>query len=120
MKFLGKFALAALLGLFAFPVASHAQEVTFEKGELKQQVSPETLYYILQQADGDDITIHNVVKPINESEPVIQPKPTNEPELVIQPFAIYHTYSISSRVFSHRSPLQAQLYASVARGKKLQ
>ncbi|MBK3495006.1 hypothetical protein JFL43_09060 [Viridibacillus sp. YIM B01967] len=101
MKFLGKFALTALLALSVSPVVSHAQDVSFESEELKEQISPETLNYILSQAEGDDITIHDV----GESIPTMLP------------FGIFDSYTVSSKVFSHRSPLQAELYASVAHGK---
>lgn len=105
MKILGKLALTGFIALSVSPVVSHAQEVTFEKEDLKEQISPDTLYYILSQAGDDDITIHDVGKPTNES------------EFAIQPLAIYHSYTITNKTFSHRSPLQAELYASVAHGK---
>lgn len=108
---------AALL----FPSISNAQseepKVTFEKEELKEVISQETLDYLLEQSGGDDITIHNVIENPTISNGPISLQPVSPQDGVIQPMAIWHSYSVNSVKFTHRSPLAAQQYASVARGK---
>lgn len=81
-------------------------KVTFDEPELKGLLSQESIDQLVEQADGDDITIHNVS--YGDSEVLMD----------FQPFGTYATtYSVNSKKFTHRSPLAAQQYASVARGK---
>lgn len=81
------------------------EKVSFDNPELEELISEEELHKLLEQADGDNITIHNVSSGDSE-------------ESIYLPLGTYvTTYSVKSKKFSHRSPLSAQQYASVARGK---
>lgn len=118
-----KFALSALLVVSLSPATSYAQNgddeqldeptVTFETEDLSEKISQETIDYLLEQSEGEDITIHNII----DSQETMNHSLESSGGDFIQPYALYHSYSIGSRVFTHRSPLAAQQYASVARGK---
>ncbi|MDY0409976.1 hypothetical protein [Paracerasibacillus soli] len=98
-----KFILSSFFVLCLFPVITYAETdeptVTFEKQELKEKITQETLDYLLEQADGEDIIIHDVYEPITD----LVDYNLLVPDLGVQPNAIWHSYSITSRVFSHRA-----------------
>lgn len=116
LKVTFSFVLILMLPVFSDIAKAEAEdelpEITFEKEEFKEMLDQETLDYLVEQADGDDITIHNVGHLDDQ---------TNDENFAgsggVQLFGLQHSYSINSKKFSRRAPMAAEQYASVARGK---